>query len=66
MQCLSADGKAKLDVAFDLSRVKRGVECTELNGSGRAFRYGCAMLLYISDCKTAAPEGDAAPQNKPA
>ena len=38
VQSLGAHRKAKQDVAFDLSRVKRGVECAELNGRRGAFR----------------------------
>ena len=38
VECLGADGKAKLDVAFDLSCMKRSVEGAELNGTRRAFR----------------------------
>ena len=34
---MGADGKAKLDVAFDLSGMERCVEGTELDGAGRTF-----------------------------
>lgn len=36
VQCLGAHCQAKLDVAFDLSRMERCVECAELNGARRA------------------------------
>lgn len=45
MQCLGADGKAKLDVAFDLSGMERSVEGTELYGAGRAFRGESGMQV---------------------
>ena len=35
---MGADGKAKLDVAFDLSGMQRCVEGAEFDGAGRAFR----------------------------
>ena len=60
VQCLGAHCQAKLDVTFDLSRVKRCVECAELNGAGRTFRRECRMkveqvvsaVVIVSACAT--------------
>ena len=62
MQSLGAHCQAKLDAAFDLSCVKRCVEGTELDGSGRAFcgegrmqvEQVVAAMVVVSAC-TAPP-----------